>query len=122
MFTQIFLSEIISMAENGGQGTHFLISQILNGLTHCAMLGSVCSNLKNVTHLPTLEICAEKDIINVLDEPSRDLRVENSSFYYQYNSWAQVLTYVLVLPLPYHCFIPSTCPRAGKPKVQCLGK
>ena len=37
MFTQIFLSEIISIAENGGQGTHFLISQILKGLTHCAM-------------------------------------------------------------------------------------
>ena len=37
MFTQIFLSEIISTAENGGQGTHFLISQILKGLTHCAM-------------------------------------------------------------------------------------
>ena len=31
MFTQIFLSEIISIAENGGQGTHFLISQILKG-------------------------------------------------------------------------------------------
>ena len=37
MFTQIFLSEIISTAENGGQGTHFLISQILKGLTHSAM-------------------------------------------------------------------------------------
>ena len=37
MFTQIFLSEIISIAENGGQGTHFLISQILKGLTHSAM-------------------------------------------------------------------------------------
>ena len=37
MFTQIFLSEIISIAENGGQGTHFLISQILKGLTHCAL-------------------------------------------------------------------------------------
>ena len=37
MFTQIFLSEIISIAENGGQGTHFLISQFLKGLTHCAM-------------------------------------------------------------------------------------
>ena len=40
MFTQIFLSEIISTAENGGQGTHFLISQILKGLTHSALLGS----------------------------------------------------------------------------------
>ena len=37
MFTQIFLSEIISIAENGGQGTHFLISQILKDLTHCAL-------------------------------------------------------------------------------------
>ena len=37
MFTQIFLSEIISIAENGGQGTHFLISQILKGLMHCAL-------------------------------------------------------------------------------------
>ena len=37
MFTQIFLSEIISIAENGGQGTHFLISQILKGLTHSAV-------------------------------------------------------------------------------------
>ena len=37
MFTQIFLSEIISTAENGGQGTHFLISQILKGLTHSAL-------------------------------------------------------------------------------------
>ena len=37
MFTQIFLSEIISIAENGGQGTHFLISQILKGLTHSAL-------------------------------------------------------------------------------------
>ena len=35
MFTQIFLSEIISIAENGGQGTHFLISQFLKGLTYC---------------------------------------------------------------------------------------
>ena len=38
MFTQIFLSEIISIAENGGQGNHFLISQFLKGLTHCALL------------------------------------------------------------------------------------
>ena len=37
MFTQIFLSEIISTAENGGQGTHFLISQILKGLTHSVL-------------------------------------------------------------------------------------
>ena len=38
MFTQIFLSEIISIAENGGQGTHFLVSQILKGLTHSAVV------------------------------------------------------------------------------------
>jgi len=31
IFTQIFLSEIISTTENGGQGNHFLISQILKG-------------------------------------------------------------------------------------------
>ena len=37
MFTQIFLSEIISTTENGGRGAHFLISQILKGLTHCAL-------------------------------------------------------------------------------------
>ena len=37
MFTQILLSEIISTAENVAQGTHVLISQILKGLTHCAM-------------------------------------------------------------------------------------
>ena len=37
MFTQIFLSEIISTTENGGRGAHFLISQILKGLTHCAV-------------------------------------------------------------------------------------
>ena len=46
MFTQIFLSEIISIAENGGQGTHFLISQILKSLTHCAVLDKDPSGLK----------------------------------------------------------------------------
>ena len=40
MFTQIFLSEIISIAENGGQGTHFLISQILKGNN------ALCNGLK----------------------------------------------------------------------------
>ena len=44
MFTQIFLSEIISIAENGGQGTHFLISQILNGLTIVQWLYGQCPN------------------------------------------------------------------------------
>ena len=28
----------IAIAVNGGQGTHFLISQILKGLTHCTMV------------------------------------------------------------------------------------
>ena len=40
MFTQIFLSEIISTTENGGRGAHFLISQILKGSTHCAVCRS----------------------------------------------------------------------------------
>ena len=37
IFTQIFLSKIISTT-----GTHFLISQIPKGLTHCAMPESKC--------------------------------------------------------------------------------
>ena len=53
MFTQIFLSEIISTAENGGQGTHFLISQILKGLTHCALSGPVSRNWCPATTLGT---------------------------------------------------------------------
>ena len=60
MFTQIFLSEIISTTENGGQGTHFLISQFLKGLTHCAVEKSQ-TNATDVT-MPALIQALSVDI------------------------------------------------------------